>query len=67
VRRYSLPVIRMTRGLCAKSPTRVRVGAFPPFAGRFGPEFPNIVPPFSFSFYCQTWKIVENYRKMVKL
>jgi hypothetical protein len=44
-------------------------GAFPCSWVGSGWFQPINVPPFSFSFsfYYQTWKIVGNYRKMVKI
>jgi hypothetical protein len=60
----SLPVIQMTGGLYAKSPAWACLTWS--WAGS-GWNEPSTVPPFSFSFYSQTCKIVENTRNMVKL
>jgi hypothetical protein len=59
----SLPVIQMARGLSAKLLERARVGAFRRSLAGLGQIWPNTIHSFSFSFYCQTRKFVENNRK----
>jgi hypothetical protein len=62
--RGSLPFVQIVEGLYAKSPARAR---FLHSRAGLGQIWPNTTHSFSFSFYCQTWKFVENTRKMVQL
>jgi hypothetical protein len=55
----SLPVIQMAKGLCAQFPAWARF--LLSWAG-LGQNWPSAIHSFSFSYYCQTWKFVENTR-----
>jgi hypothetical protein len=67
VQRDSLPVFRIAEEPYAKSPARAREGTLCLVVGRIGLDSASTIHTFSFSFFCQAWKIVENCRKMVKL
>jgi hypothetical protein len=62
--RGSLSFVQMAGGLWAKLPARAR---FLRSRAGLGQNWPSPIHSFSFSFYCQTWKFVENTIKIVKL
>jgi hypothetical protein len=63
----SLRVIWITRGLCTKPPARARAHAcFSRLWTGLGQNWPSTIHVFSFSFYSQVRKCVENSRKMIK-
>jgi hypothetical protein len=62
----SFRVFEIARGLCAKSPVRAWARAFPRSWAGLGWFEPITVHSFPFPFFCQTWELIGNSRKIIK-